>query len=90
MPWSQEKRIREILRSLAALSINVRICPDVFTLYLPLRGMTSVAGVAFLDVFERPLSGWDLVLKNLEDRVLTPIICLVFPIPCRGSGTRGR
>ena len=82
MPWSQEKRIREILKSLAALSINVRICPDVFTLYLPLRGMTSVAGVAFLDVFERPLSGWDLVLKNLEDRVLTPIICLVFLIPC--------
>jgi Undecaprenyl-phosphate glucose phosphotransferase len=82
MPWSQEKRIREILRSLAALSINVRICPDVFTLYLPLRGMTSVAGVAFLDVFERPLSGWDLVLKNLEDRILTPLICLVFLIPC--------
>jgi len=34
MPWSQEKRIREILRSLAALSINVRICPMFFTLYL--------------------------------------------------------
>src|SRR5689334_17103378 len=82
MPWSQEKRIREILKSLAALSINVRICPDVFTLYLPLRGMTSAAGVAFLDVFERPLSGWDLVLKNLEDRVLTPIFCLIFLIPC--------
>ena len=32
MPWSQEKRIREIMKSLAALSINVRICPDVFTL----------------------------------------------------------
>jgi len=82
MPWSQEKRIREILRALAAVSINVRICPDVFTLFLPLRGMTSVAGVAFLDVFERPLSGWDLVLKNMEDRVLTPILCLIFLLPC--------
>ncbi|HZT19352.1 MAG TPA: undecaprenyl-phosphate glucose phosphotransferase [Dongiaceae bacterium] len=81
MPWSQERRIREILKTLAALSINVRICPDVFTLYLPLRGMTSAAGVAFLDVFERPLSGWDLVLKNLEDRILAPLICLVFLIP---------
>jgi len=82
LPWSQEKRIREILKSLATLSINVRICPDVFTLYLPLRGMTSVAGVAFLDVFERPLSGWDLVLKNLEDRILGPILCLIFLVPC--------
>ena len=82
IPWSQEKRIREIMKSLAALSINVRICPDVFTLDLPLRGMTSAAGVAFLDVFERPLSGWDLVLKNLEDRVLTPILCLIFLVPC--------
>ena len=82
LPWSQEKRIRDILKSLATLSINVRICPDVFTLYLPLRGMTSVAGVAFLDVFERPLTGWDLVLKNLEDRILAPILCLVFLIPC--------
>jgi Undecaprenyl-phosphate glucose phosphotransferase len=82
MPWSMEKRIREIMRALAAVSINVRICPDVFTLYLPLRGMTSVAGVSFLDVFERPLSGWDLVLKNLEDRILAPIFCLIFLIPC--------
>jgi Undecaprenyl-phosphate glucose phosphotransferase len=81
LPWSQEKRIRQILRSLATLSTNVRICPDIFTLYLPLRGMTSVAGVAFLDVFERPLSGWDLVLKNLEDRILAPIFCLIFLIP---------
>ncbi len=82
MPWSHEKRIREIMRTLASLSINVRICPDVFTLYLPLRSMTSVAGVAFLDVFERPLSGWDSVLKGLEDRILTPILCLIFLIPC--------
>ena len=82
MPWSHEKRIREILRTLAGLSVNVRICPDVFTLYLPLRGMTSAAGVAFLDVFERPLSGWDLVLKNLEDRVLGPILAFIFLIPC--------
>jgi Undecaprenyl-phosphate glucose phosphotransferase len=82
MPWSMEKRIREILRSLATLSINVRICPDVFTLFLPLRSMTSVAGVSFLDVFVRPISGWDLVLKNLEDRILAPIFCLIFFIPC--------
>jgi Undecaprenyl-phosphate glucose phosphotransferase len=82
MPWNHEKRIREIMRTLASLSINVRICPDVFTLYLPLRSMTSVAGVAFLDVFERPLSGWDSVLKGLEDRILTPILCLLFLVPC--------
>jgi Undecaprenyl-phosphate glucose phosphotransferase len=82
VPWSQEKRIREILKSLATLSINVRICPDVFTLFLPLRGMTSLAGVSFLDVSVRPLSGWDLVQKNLEDRILAPIFCLIFFIPC--------
>src|SRR6266436_5979663 len=82
MPWSMEKRIREIMHALAAVSTNVRICPDVFTLYLPLRGMTSVAGVSFLDVFERPLSGWDLVLKNFEDRFLAPIFCLIFLLPC--------
>jgi Undecaprenyl-phosphate glucose phosphotransferase len=82
LPWAQEKRIRQIMRSLATLSTNVRICPDVFTLYLPLRGMTSVAGVALLDVFERPLSGWDLVLKNLEDRILAPIFFVIFLVPC--------
>ena len=72
----------EILKSLATLSINVRICPDVFTLFLPMRSMTSVAGVSFLDVFVRPISGWDLVLKNLEDRILAPIFCIIFFVPC--------
>ena len=77
-----EAEVKRDTESAAALSINVRICPDVFTLYLPVRGLTSVAGVALLDIFERPLSGWDLVLKNLEDRVLTPILFVVFLTLC--------
>jgi len=42
----------------------------------------EISQLAFLDVFERPLSGWDLVLKNLEDRILGPILCLIFLVPC--------
>jgi putative colanic acid biosynthesis UDP-glucose lipid carrier transferase len=78
LPWEQESAIRQILHRLQTLSINVRLCPDVFTLYLPVRSLTSVAGIAMLDVFERPLSGWDLVVKNLEDRVLGPLLFVIF------------
>jgi putative colanic acid biosynthesis UDP-glucose lipid carrier transferase len=78
VPWHEEKRLKAILKELRNLSVNVRMCPDVFTLYLPVRGLTSVAGIPMLDVFERPLSGWDLVLKNLEDRLLAPILMLLF------------
>ena len=60
MPWEQEAEVKQILHRLQTLSVNVRLCPDVFTLYLPVRGLTSLAGIAMLDIFERPLSGSDI------------------------------
>src|SRR5262249_37104748 len=67
---------------LQTMSVNVRLCPDVFTLYLPVRSLTSLAGIAMLDMFERPLSGWDLVVKQLEDRLLAPILFVIFLPVC--------
>jgi len=82
MPWQQEAEVKQILHRLQTLSVNVRLCPDVFTLYLPVRGLTSLAGIAMLDIFERPLSGWDLVVKNLEDRLLAPVLFVAFLPVC--------
>jgi Undecaprenyl-phosphate glucose phosphotransferase len=45
---------------------------------LPVRRFLPLAGVPMLAVLERPLSGWNFVLKALEDRVLAAILIVLF------------
>lgn len=77
LPWRDNERIAEILKSLKALPANVRLCPDTLGFELPTRGFVTVADVPMMSIFERPLSGWHIVAKALEDRVLAAVALLL-------------
>src|SRR5690606_13198148 len=53
-------------------------CPDYVGWTLPVRRFLPLAGVPMLAVLERPLSGWNFVLKALEDRVFAACLLLLF------------
>lgn len=81
LPWAEADRLAEALRALRTLSVNVRLAPEVIDPPVPPRGFSTLAGVPMLNVYERPLSGWSLVLKAIEDRVLgTLILLLMLPL----------
>jgi Undecaprenyl-phosphate glucose phosphotransferase len=63
------------------LVMNIRLCPDMIAFHLPHRQLSHVAGVPMLNVFDKPLSGWGLILKSLEDRALAAfILFLISPL----------
>jgi Undecaprenyl-phosphate glucose phosphotransferase len=54
--------------------VHVRLCPDAFGLKLGQVGASHIAGHTFLNVIDRPLSGWHSIAKEIEDRVLGALI----------------
>ena len=77
LPWDAHERLTEVMAALRTHSVNVRLAPSVVDPPVPTRGFSTIAGVPMLNVFERPLSGWSLVLKALEDRLLGALILLM-------------
>jgi len=77
LPCSAEQRILDLMKTLRSLPIDVRLCPDMISFHLPQRTVSHVVGVPMLNVFEKPLTGWSLILKGMEDRVLAGLILLL-------------
>lgn len=81
LPWEAESRLLECLRRLRPLPVDVRLCPDLIGFHLAHRGVTHLAGVPLLNVFDRPLPGWAYLAKAVEDRVAAALILvLVAPV----------
>ena len=67
LPWRATSNIEDLVKKLKVVPVNVRLCPDYVGWSLPALGFIPVAGIPMLGILERPLSGWSLVLKNLEE-----------------------
>jgi Undecaprenyl-phosphate glucose phosphotransferase len=81
LPWAAEDRLITWMKRLGDLPVDVRLCPDMIGFHLVHRGVTPLGGVPLLNVFERPLSGWNHITKALEDRLLAALIlALVSPL----------
>ena len=77
LPWQASADLQELIKKLKIVPVDVKLCPDYIGTYLPARGFHAIAGIPMLSVLERPLSGWSLVLKGLEDRVLAALLLVL-------------
>jgi Undecaprenyl-phosphate glucose phosphotransferase len=81
LPWDAENRLLAWMKKLRSLPVDVRLCPDMIGFHLPHRQVTHVGGVPMLNVFEKPLAGWNYIVKSMEDRVLAAaILVLILPL----------
>ncbi len=77
LPWGAEARLRAWLEKLCELPVDVRLCPDLAGHYAQQRGVSHVAGVPLVHVFDRPMAGWNALVKLLEDRILAALVILL-------------
>lgn len=78
MPWRDDSQIREITAKLQTVAADVKLCPEEISLEIPNLGYGEVAGIPMLKLSERPLSGWSVFAKGLEDRLLAAILLVAF------------
>jgi Undecaprenyl-phosphate glucose phosphotransferase len=78
LPWAAEKRLTEVMNAIRTVPVDVLLSPDFIGFQLFDRGVTHLGGVPMLTVFERPLSGWNYLLKGVEDRFIALLVLLLF------------
>ncbi len=76
MPITAETRILEMLKKLWVLPVDIRLSAHSNKLRLHPRSYTYIGEVPTLDVFEQPITDWDVVMKTLFDRVVGGLILL--------------
>jgi Undecaprenyl-phosphate glucose phosphotransferase len=70
MPISAEQRLLQMLRKLWVLPIDIRLAAHMSKLRFRPRSYSYIGAVPVLDVFDRPLADWDVVLKWAFDKII--------------------
>tara|TARA_R110000868_G_scaffold32036_8_gene116950 strand:+ start:15992 stop:17407 length:1416 start_codon:yes stop_codon:yes gene_type:complete len=78
VPWQNDEEIHRITAKLQTVAADVKLCPEEISLELPHLGYGEVAGIPMLKLSERPLSGWSVFAKGLEDRILGVCLLIAF------------
>ena len=80
LPWSAEKRLQEVVAELAITPVRIRLAPDLATFAFSQRPVVLLGDLPVMTLFERPISGFDQIVKRIEDVVVT-VLGLVFVLP---------
>ena len=70
IPISAEGRILQMLSKLWVLPIDIRLSAHATKLRLRPRSYSYLGSVPVLDVFDRPIADWDVVMKTVFDRTV--------------------
>jgi Undecaprenyl-phosphate glucose phosphotransferase len=77
LPISAETRILEMLKKLWVLPVDIRLSAHTNKLRFRPRSYSYLGTVPTLDVFEAPITDWDLVMKWLFDHVVGSLVLLM-------------
>jgi polysaccharide biosynthesis protein PslA len=78
LPWTADKRLREIVTKIEQTPVPIRLAPDLAAFSFPNCRVATVGRLPMMQLFDRPISGWSFVIKNLEDRLLAATLLLFF------------
>jgi Undecaprenyl-phosphate glucose phosphotransferase len=70
LPISAEGRILQMLKKLWVLPVDIRLSAHTNQLRFRPRSYSYIGKVPVLDVFDRPIADWDVVMKSLFDRIV--------------------
>ncbi|MEM9206245.1 MAG: undecaprenyl-phosphate glucose phosphotransferase [Pseudomonadota bacterium] len=69
LPVTAERRVLEMMKKLWILPVDIRLSAHSSELRYAKKAYSYIGNVPFLDVLDRPLSEWDVLIKAVFDRV---------------------
>jgi Undecaprenyl-phosphate glucose phosphotransferase len=70
LPISAESRILQMLKKLWVLPVDIRLSAHSNQLRFRPRSYSYIGSVPVLDLFDRPIADWDVVMKWLFDKIV--------------------
>jgi len=74
LPMRAEARVLALLKDLWVLPVNIRLTAASEQIRFSSKAYHYIGNVPLLNVFERPISDWDRIVKLVEDRVLAAVL----------------
>jgi Undecaprenyl-phosphate glucose phosphotransferase len=78
LPISAEARILQMLRKLWVLPVDIRLSAHTNKLRFRPRSYSYIGNVPVIDIFDKPIADWDVVMKWLFDKIVgsLALICV--------------
>jgi Undecaprenyl-phosphate glucose phosphotransferase len=73
-PVNAETRLLHLLRKLWVLPVDIRLSAHSQKLRYQPRAYSQIGNVPFIDLFDRPITGWDALVKTVTDRALAAVL----------------
>jgi len=81
LPISAESRILQMLKKLWVLPLDIRLAAHANSLRFRPRSYSYIGNIPVLDIFDRPIADWDVVMKWLFDKIIGSLLLIcVAPI----------
>ena len=81
LPLERSQELKEIVNHIQYSPGNVRYVPDLFGMSLLNHGVVDVLNIPMINFTATPLHGMNLILKELEDRILAfLILAMISPL----------
>jgi hypothetical protein len=77
LPVSAENRILQMLKKLWVLPVDIRLAAHSNKLRFRPRAYSYIGSVPVLDVLDKPITDWDVVMKWLFDKIVGSVILLL-------------
>jgi Undecaprenyl-phosphate glucose phosphotransferase len=76
LPLTAEERVLHMVRKLWVLPVDVRLAAHMSKLRFRPRAYSYIGNVPVLDIFDKPIADWNMVLKSTFDFVAGALILL--------------
>jgi Undecaprenyl-phosphate glucose phosphotransferase len=76
LPISAEARILQMLKKLWVLPVDIRLAAHTNKLRFRPRSYSYIGNVPVLDIFDKPIADWDVVMKWLFDKIVGSLALL--------------
>lgn len=80
LPIAAESRLLQMLRKLWVLPIDIRLAAHTHKLRFRPRSYSYIGNVPVIDVFDKPIADWDVIIKSTFDKIVGAI-CLILLSP---------
>jgi polysaccharide biosynthesis protein PslA len=81
LPEAASRRIAAIMNRMSGMAVDIRLAPDTARFYRPDARVSSIGGLPFLHLRDKPISGMAAAAKRAEDLVIgMPLLCLTAPL----------
>jgi Undecaprenyl-phosphate glucose phosphotransferase len=77
LPISAEARILQMLKKLWVLPVDIRLAAHSNKLRFRPRAYSYIGNVPVLDVYDKPITDWDVVTKRLFDRFIGSLLLVL-------------